>query len=297
MKTPISLVTSTIFYIALSGADALGTTPPYYSEEAMHKAVEFAPGVVSTKAHFEINTVFNERGDNVLFARCSDDFKTCTMMESEFKDGTWQPPQKLPFSGGYLEADPYYSPDYSSIYFVSKRPVDSSGQEASSVNLWRSDKVDGKWQTPVYLPELSSDANDLYPSVTSDGDLYFPSFRNDTRLLYVARATDNGFAPPQAMPADMLGEGGLIGDSVVLAGGKTIIFSMRRSDSAGKGDLYISRKVDGQWTVAKTLGSKVNTPEHEFTPIVSPDGTYLFFTRIENGRGNLYQIALSALLK
>lgn len=161
--------------------------------------------------------------------------------------------------------------------------------------MWRSKQVNGQWQAPEYLPQLSSDANDLYPSLTANGDLYFPSFRNDQRLFYVAKATDSGFETPKPLPAEMLGEGGQIGDSVMLADGKTIIFSMRRSDSLGKGDLYVSYLVDGKWTVAKSLGEKVNTPDHEFTPIVSPDGKYLFFTRIENGRGNLYQIALSAL--
>jgi len=71
---------------------------------------------------------------------------------------------------------------------------------------------------------------------------------------------------------------------------------MRRDDSLGKGDLYVSSLVGDKWTVAKSLGNKVNTSDHEFTPIVSPDGKYLFFTRVENGRGNIYQIALSALL-
>lgn len=286
--------------VTLLGALALAnlanaTTPAYHSEAAEHKAVEFAPGIISTKAHFEINAVFNKAGNNVLFARCTDDFKACTMMESNFENGAWQPAQKLHFSGGYLEADPYYSPDENYIYFVSKRPTNSAEKEAQSVNLWRSKKVNGAWQAPEYLPELSSNADDLYPSFSANGDLYFPSFRNNQRLFYVAKATENGFEKPKALPSAMFGEGGSIGDSVMFADGKTIIFSMRREDSVGKGDLYISRLVNGEWTVAESLGEKVNTSNHEFTPIVSPDGKYLFFTRVENGRGNIYQIALSAL--
>jgi hypothetical protein len=289
---PIVTLISTL---ALSNL-AYAATPAYYSKAAENKAIEFAPGIISTKDHFEINTVFNKAGNSVLFARCTDDFKACTMMESKYKNGSWQAAQKLHFSGGYLEADPYYTPDESYIYFVSKRPIDDSGKEAKSVNLWRSKKVGDSWQTPEYLPKLSSNADDLYPSFTKNGDLYFPSFRNNQRLFYVAKATDNGFEEPRAMPSAMFGEGGKIGDSVALADGKAIIFSMRRDDSVGKGDLYISHLIDGKWTVAKSLGDKVNTSDHEFTPIVSPDGKYLFFTRVENGRGNLYQIALSALL-
>ena len=275
---------------------ANAATPAYYSKAAETKAVEFAPGIISTKDHFEINAVFNKAGNSILFARCTDDFKACSMMESKYKNGAWQAALKLPFSGGYLEADPYYTPDESYIYFVSKRPIDDSGQEAKSVNLWRSKKVGDSWQTPEYLPELSSDSDDLYPSFTKSGDLYFPSFRNNKRLFYIAKATNNNFDKPQPLPSAMFGEGGKIGDSVIMSDGKTIIFSMRRSDSQGKGDLYVSHLVDGEWTLAKSLGDKVNTSDHEFTPIVSPDGKYLFFTRVENGRGNIYQIALSAVL-
>lgn len=274
----------------------LAQTFPYDSVEAGERAIKFAPGIISTDAHFEINAVFNKAGDNVLFARCNDAFTECTMQESEYKNGSWQPATKLPFSGGYLEADPYYSPDEKYVYFVSKRPTDKLTKEANSVNLWRTQKINGQWQSPEYLPKLSSDSNDLYPSFADNGDLYFPSFRNNQRLMYVAKATKDGFEQPKALPAALLGKEASVGDSVVLANGKTLILSMRRSDSLGKGDLYVSHYINGQWTVAKSLGDKVNTADHEFTPIVSPDGKYLFFTRIENGRGNIYQIALSALL-
>ncbi|NMP30231.1 hypothetical protein HII17_01545 [Thalassotalea sp. M1531] len=267
---------------------------PYHSEAAQTKAVIFAPGVVSTDA-FEINTVFNKTGDKVLFARCTNDFKRCTMMESKFENDQWQIPKALPFSGGYLEADPYYNEDYSAIYFVSKRPIDEGGKETKNVNLWRAELTNGKWQSPEYLAHLSSKENDLYPSITSNGDLYYPSFRNNERKMYLAKKNGDSFDAPVALPTDMFGDNAKIGDSVVLPDGNTIIFSMRRADSLGKGDLYISKKINGKWTLAKSLGEKVNTKDHEFTPIVSPDGNYLFFTRIENGVGNLYQIALTAL--
>lgn len=266
----------------------------YHSNKAQNEVIEFAPGVISTDK-FEINTVLNESGNKVIFARCSNDFKHCTMMESEFKNNQWQAPTALPFSGKHLDADPYFNEDFSQLYFISKRPITPNGKPSEKVNLWRSDLKNGQWQAPEYLSKLSSKDDDLYPSITANGDLYFPSFRNNKRQMYVAVKKGAGFEQPKALPTHMFGEDGKIGDSVVLKDGKTIIFSMRRSDSLGKGDLYISKKVNGKWTLAKSLGDKVNTEDHEFTPIVSPNGEYLFFTRIENGVGNLYQIALSAL--
>ncbi|MCL1066709.1 hypothetical protein L2735_07785 [Shewanella olleyana] len=270
---------------------------PYHSALAKDKAVEFAPGIISTKAHFEINTVFNKTGDEVIFARCKDDFSHCTMMQSSFVSGEWQHPTALAISGDYLDADPFYSPDYTQLYFVSKRPIAEGEAESAEVNLWRSTKLNGQWQTPEYLVNVNSDAADLYPSITDKGELYFPSFRDNGRHMYVAQPKGNSFSKPKPLPSHIYGFNGNIGDSAVSRDGNTIVFSIKdRDDSKGKGDLYISNRVNGKWTVAKSLGDKVNTADHEFTPIISPNGEYLFFTRIENGRGNLYQIKLSALI-
>ncbi|ARD23531.1 MULTISPECIES: TolB family protein [Shewanella] len=270
--------------------------PAYHNEAAANKAVEFAPGVISTTEHFEINTVFNQSGDNVIFARCNDDFSHCTMMQSSFDSGNWQSPTPLAISGEYLDADPYYSADYSQLYFVSKRPLKGEKEEAKEVNIWRSTWKNDQWQQPEYL-DINSNAADLYPSLTDKGELYFPSFRDNGRHMFVAQPKGNGFTTPKPLPSHIYGVNGNIGDSAVSRDGKTIVFSIKdRQDSLGKGDLYISHLVGNEWTVAKSLGDKVNTADHEFTPIISPDGNYLFFTRIENGKGNLYQIRLSALM-
>ena len=283
--------TSTLALVACS------SQAPYQLDQQQTGVVEFAPSVISTSEHFEINTVFNKTGDNVIFARCNDAFSHCTLMESQHEGGQWQAPKALPFSGDFLDADPYYSPDFQTLYFVSKRPIDGGIEASKSINLWRVSRQGESWGSPEYLKNLSSEEHDLYPSITSNGDLYFPSFRNNQRKMYVAKKTATGFDKPIALPTYMFGEGAAIGDSVVLPDGNSIIFSMRRGDSVGNGDLYISHKHNGKWSVAKTLGEKVNTVDHEFTPIVSPDGNYLFFTRIESGKGNLYQVSLPELLE
>lgn len=185
------------------------------SKAAHQQAVEFAPGVISKKDSFEINAVFNQAGDKVVFARCANDFSTCTMMESRFIDGSWQEGVRLPFAEDYLEADPYYNADFSKIYFISKRPIVKGGEASKTVNFWRVSEINGKWGVPEYLAEMSSDADDLYPSFTDAGDLYFPSFRNNQRLLYVAKPQGQGYSAPVAIPASVYGENAKIGDSAI----------------------------------------------------------------------------------
>lgn len=268
---------------------------PYQTNLPQLNATEFAPGIVSTE-RFEINTVLNGAGDEVIFSRCSDDFSHCTLMSSKFESGTWKTPSKLPFSGEYSDADPFYNSDYSVLYYISQRPIKTQASKSESYNLWRVARRGEFWNEPEYLSALSSDKHDLYPSLSSDGTLYFPSFRNEQRQLYFAESVMGQFGSVQAMPAHIYGENARIGDSAVSRDGKMIFFSIsNRADSKGRGDLYLSRKIKGQWTVAEPLGDKVNTADHEFTPILSPDNKKLYFTRIENDKGNLYGIDLSAL--
>ena len=278
--------------LAISGCKT--AQAPYDNEAADTAAVFFAPEILS-KDKFEINALFNASGDELIYAQCKDDFSHCTLMASKFESGKWQPAEALPFSGDYLDADPYYSVDYQFMYYVSKRPLPGTKGETKNVNIWRVSRTNNGWGEPEYMALLNSPENDLYPTMTAKGDLYFPSFREGRREMYVAEAKGQGFSAPKPLPRHIYGDGAAIGDSVMLRDGKRIIFSMRRADSLGKGDLYVSDKVDGQWTVARHLGPLVNTEDHEFTPIVSDDGKYLFFTRIEDGKGNVYQISMKAL--
>ena len=49
---------------------------------------------------------------------------------------------------------------------------------------------------------------------------------------------------------------------------------------AGKGDLFVSyRRDEGGWGQPFSLGEGINTDQHEFCPMVTPDGKYLFFSR------------------
>jgi WD40-like Beta Propeller Repeat len=43
------------------------------------------------------------------------------------------------------------------------------------------------------------------------------------------------------------------------------------------------RAADARWGSPINLGAGINTPDHEFCPIVTPDGRYLFFSRTYGG--------------
>ena len=92
-----------------------------------------------------------------------------------------------------------------------------------------------------------------------------------------------------------------------------------RPDGRGGFDLYLSYNRNGTWTKPGNLGDKINTNGNEYSPTISPDGKYFFWTSPRsfadkplerrltypelmskirsprNGLGDIYQIDLGVL--
>ena len=299
------------------------TTPqfsrPYGSDEPMEEAAILGEGIIST-GDYEINTVFTHDGKTLYFTKCSHNFNFCTIVVSHFENGTWSEPEIASFSGQYSDADPFFSPDESKIFFVSTRPTD--GTASKDYDIWMVEKTDAGWSEAMNLGmPVNTESNEFYPSVTADGTLYFSSRRGQGYDIYQSRWVDGKYTEPERL-GDAINSDRAEIDTYVAPDASYIVFaSYGRSDSHGSGDLYISYNRDGEWTPAKNLGDKINSHAREFCPIASPDGKYFFFTStrgfgstrsveepiktyrdlsdklngILNGMGNIYQIDISAL--
>ena len=61
--------------------------------------------------------------------------------------------------------------------------------------------------------------------------------------------------------------------------GHTMVLSLKRKDSQGHNDLYVSFKVDDNlWSVPKNIGPDINTPYQESTPFITHDGRRMYFS-------------------
>jgi len=115
------------------------------------------------------------------------------------------------------------------------------------------------WSDAVQVESINSDSTDSYPSMTADGTLYFASNRSGGRGDY-----------------DLY---------------RSRLVNGRNTGGYGEGDLYVSYNRGGSWSAPEILPTSVNSREYEYTPLVSPDGKYLFFSR---GWGEIFQIDLAA---
>ena len=168
----------------------LGQEPPGITPEL------FATSIVNTDS-IEINAVFNSSYTEVFFTRIIDE--KFIIHHSELIDGNWTTPLPIQMYADQdaksLAIDPSITQDGNSMYFLGINPEDRSNN--SKPDIYRSQKIDGKWQiaSKVGHPISTAKYAESYPVVVADGSLYFESDR------------PGGFGKRDIYRAQYLGEG------------------------------------------------------------------------------------------
>jgi hypothetical protein len=207
----------------------------------------------------------------------------------EFLRGLWQStPTNLgpTVNSSFLDSTPGISADGLSLYFSSTR----SGGWA---DLWITTRatISDPWDPPVNLgPMVSSSYTDDTPSISYDGlTLYFSSFRPgglDSMDLWIAtrQTTDDQWGAPVNL-GPTINSLSFDWSPSISADGLLLVFSSKRPDGVGKGDLWMTRRstIDDPWPEPVNLGPPVNSQSVEATPSISADGLLLFFQSNRTG--------------
>ncbi len=242
---------------------------------------EFAPGIVSTGHEFAIS--FMPDMQEVYFTRM-DSNRRFFIYRSQYQDGEWQRPAITSFSGQWLDADPFISPDGERLYFMSFRPLqEADTAELENPHLWYVIRQGESWSEPVPLDAniRSEEYGEGFPSVDENYNLYFPSMRrNGQNDIWYAAFEDGRYVDPVLLPESVNDTATSDSNPVIDPFGERLIFYSKRDGGQGAVDLYTSKKLpDGSWTSAQNLGPAINSAAVEYCPALSPDGKLLFFTR------------------
>ncbi len=254
---------------------------PYLGQKPPGKIPQlFAPGIVSTGMD-DLNAVFSADGSEFFFTVKLPMRGRHVMLTMKQERGYWSAPTVLPFSGQYNDADPALAPDGKTLYFASSRPL-SAGAREKDWDIWAVERTAGGWGQPRCLDApVNSSAMEVYPSVTSGGNLYFSSSRSvgtGAGGIFRAVPTSGRYPDVKVFDERIVSEYGG-GDVFIAPDERTIIFSSGRAGGYGSSDLYVSfSRADGSWTVPQNLGPGINSPYQEYCPSLSPDGKYLFFS-------------------
>ena len=185
----------------------------------------------------------------------------------------WSRPITLDFSAS-VSADPLML-----MYHTGDPP------ERDLVMRWRADQSSA-WSAEIPLGALNTAGDEASPCFSADGlTLIFESDRpggegaGDLWIVTRRSSSDQWSAPvnlgPNVNSADAEGLAALSSD------GRTIIFASGRTGGLGKSDLWTSQRSSpdaNDWSPADNLGTAINSTDRELAPLLSTDGTELFFT-------------------
>ena len=247
----------------------------------------FARGVLDLEGRDEYGPVLDPTGSELYLTIRRNRSGREFLARSTMSSGTWSEPVTLGFSGEGYDKEPYLSPDGSLLFFASQRPVPSG--EDLGFELWVSERVGGEWSEPRHLSAVGSPGYDNYPAVAANGNLYFGSDRVEERgRIFRSEWSGDGYGEPEML---MAGGSPMTGaDPYIDPQERFIIHSSTRQGGFGEGDLYLTmREADG-WGASVNLGSVINTTDYEYTPFISPDGEYLYFSR---GWGEMWRVRVA----
>lgn len=292
----------------------------YGADKPLTEPTIFGDGLVST-GEFDSHPAFTPDGKTLYFLRSTPNFNLWTILVSRFDGGKWLTPEVAPFSGQYSDADPFITSDGSRLFFISNRPV--AGKSTTDLDIWVVKKTQAGWSDPENVgAPINSPGAEWYPTVAANGTIYFGSDREGGKGrtdIYRARLVDGKYAAAENL-GDAINTQFNEFEPLIAPDESFLIFmSGGRAEGRGGFDLYISYNRNGNWTKPENLGDKINSSGNEYSPTISPDGKYFFWTSTRgfadktlakrqnyqelmnrlrspgNGLGDIYQIDLSAL--
>lgn len=240
----------------------LGQKPPGLTAEP------FAPTVLSIPGKNHHTISFSTDGKELYFSR----YPEHVTMVMRQVDGVWQAPERAPFAGW----EAVFTPDGKSLF-------------VGNGDLFRVSRTTNGWSQPEKLKgAVNTDDYEYYASATQDGTLYFSRRVNERAMILRARPSQAGYGAVEELEPVVNGENAF--HPFIAPDGSYLLFnSYDRPGGHGGPDLYVSFcQPGGGFGAPVNLGPGVNSPDADLCPVVSPDGKYLFFTRLgKDSDGNM----------
>jgi Tol biopolymer transport system component len=201
------------------------------------------------------------------------------ILHSAKKNGEWTKPETASFSGRYNDLEPAYSPDGQKLFFTSNRPLHEY-DSSKDYDIWFMLRKRDGWEGPFNAgSEINTARDEFYPSLAKNGNLYFTRDNGETKDDIFMSSIKNGkYEEPVRLP-DAVNSKNFDFNAFIDPDENFIIFSSyKRADDLGGGDLYYSLRRNGNWQPAVHFGKNINSSALDYSPFVSGDKKYFFFT-------------------
>lgn len=234
----------------------------------------FAPNIVSTKLNQRDITISPD-GSEIYYTIFNSGFDGNIYFIEKTGD-EWSLPTVAPFSGADKDLEPAFAFQGNRLYFSSRRG-------SSDYDIWYVEHDNnGDWSEPINVESpVNTSQNEFYPSVANDGSLYYTaeySHGFGGEDIWYAKFVDGAYQTP--IPLENVNSDTDEFNAFVDPNERYIYFgSFGRPDGFGGGDIYLSSMgANNTWNEPINLGEFVNSNRLDYSPTVSPNGRYLFFT-------------------
>lgn len=236
----------------------------------------WAPRNISS-AKFESHAAFDPLTGDLWFVRSNPDFSGWRLFVSQCTANGWSVAHPAPISGDGVEADPWFTPDGRTLWFISSRSTD--GIKRTDTDIWRvSRNAGGAWGTPERLPApVNSEKYEWFPRVAPDGWLYFGSGQAGglgKTDIWRAREENGKWVSENLGPTINTAKNEY--EPLPTPDGKYLI--VQTDDSY----LRSTRTATG-WSKGENMGTQINANGSEVGATISPSGSTLLFARDTKG--------------
>jgi len=184
----------------------------------------------------------------------------------------------------YAEVHPLISPDGQTLYFTRKEHPENTGPQKRDDIWFSTQDGSGHWSKAKNLGSpLNSPGHNFMNSISPDGNMAliggtYENF-NAADRLYISYRNINGWSQPKEIQIDDYYNLSEYNSFQLAVDGKTLLMSVKRKDSYGNKDIYVSfMKPDHTFSTPVNLGPDINTAGDEVTPFLAPDGVTLYFS-------------------
>jgi len=293
MRRYLSIITIVILMATANAALSVATQQQqrysYTVSDPMPQPQIFGEGVIST-GDYDTHPAFAPDGKTLYFLKCTADIKTCTICVSHFKNNCWTEPRVAPFSGQYWDVDPFVTKDGKTVYFSSNRPLKEGDPAEANTDIWKVEVTSSGWGAPVRLDSpINSKGSEYYPTLTDNGTIYFGSTRDGGKGgsdIYGCTLVNGQYAAAENL-GDSINTADNEFEPFIAPDESYLIFMATIPQGLTNGDLYFSNNINGQWSKAEKLPAPFNSTGTEWSPKVTRDGRYFFFSSTRNTQSNL----------
>jgi len=287
MRLSLSFITIIIFIAIADAGLTVATQQQQYSYTVSHPLPQpqiFGEGVIST-GDYDTHPAFSPDGNTLYFLKCTVDILTCTICVSHFENNRWTEPAVAPFSGRYWDVDPFVTKDGKTLYFSSNRPLKEGDPAKADTDIWKVEVTDQGWSSPVRLDSsINSKGSEFYPTLTDNETFYFGSTREGGKGgsdIYRCPLVNGQYAAAENL-GDSINTANNEFEPFIAPDESYLIFMATIPQGLVNGDLYFSKNINGQWSKAEKLPPPFNSAGTEWSPKVTRDGRYFFFSSTRN---------------